>query len=359
MADREKILKALEGENLKELGSDLTLRDITKEVSVNERGDVLIKMVLPRRGVEDIVKLKLFSALGDLEGLENIRVEFTYPQAPQGVPKPQIPTVGAGLPQRGRIRGVKRVILVGSGKGGVGKSTVAANLAFALKERSFKVGLLDADVYGPSIPTMLGLKNAAVTVNDEKMIVPVEKEGLRVLSIGLMLPSEDTPVVWRGPLVMKAVQQFLFEVDWGELDYLVVDLPPGTGDVQLTIAQNVLVDGAVVVSTPQDVALADVRKAISMFEQLSVPVLGIVENMAYFICPHCGKRSEIFGGSRRLKDYASRKGLEILAEIPIEPIISELSDGGKPLLSAAPESASAEAFRKLAERISQKVPVGG
>jgi ATP-binding protein involved in chromosome partitioning len=204
----------------------------------------------------------------------------------------------------------------------------------------------------------LGLKNAVVTVNDNKMIVPVEREGMKVLSIGMMLPSEDTPVIWRGALLMKAVQQFLFEVDWGELDYLVVDLPPGTGDVQLTIAQNIVVDGSVVVSTPQDVALADVKKAVAMFQELGIPITGLVENMAYFICPHCGKRSDIFGGSDRLEKYASEKGFDILAKVPIEPLVSELSDSGKPVVVAAPDSATAKAFMEMAKKISQKLPVG-
>jgi ATP-binding protein involved in chromosome partitioning len=265
--------------------------------------------------------------------------------------------MGPGLPPKRKLPGVKRVILVGSGKGGVGKSTVAANLAVALKKLGYRVGLLDADIYGPSIPTILGLKNAVVTVNDNKMIVPVEREGMKVLSIGLMLPSEDTPVIWRGALLMKAVQQFLFEVDWGELDYLVVDLPPGTGDVQLTIAQNIVVDGSVVVSTPQDVALADVKKAVAMFQELGIPITGLVENMAYFVCPHCGKRSDIFGGSERLERYAAEKGFEILAKVPIEPLVSELSDQGKPVVVAAPESETAAAFMEMAKKVSEKLPV--
>ncbi len=356
--NRERILTALEGENLKDLGADLTLRDITKEVVVDKRGNVVLKILLPKPGIEDILKIKLFNALGDLEGLENVKVEFIPPQPQQPKPKPpQIPTMGPGLPQKRKLPGIKRVVLVGSGKGGVGKSTVAANLAVGLARKGFKVGLLDADIYGPSIPTLLGLKNAVVTVNDKKMIVPVEREGMKVLSIGMMLPSEETPVIWRGALLMKAVQQFLFEVDWGELDYLVVDLPPGTGDVQLTIAQNILVDGAVVVSTPQDVALADVKKAVSMFRELGIPIAGLVENMAFFVCPHCGKRSDIFGGSERLEEYAKRKGLEIIARIPIEPQISRLSDEGKPVVSAIPDSETAKAFLSLAEKVSEKLPV--
>jgi ATP-binding protein involved in chromosome partitioning len=173
----------------------------------------------------------------------------------------------------------------------------------------------------------------------------------------MMLPAEDTPVIWRGALLMKAIQQFLFEVDWGELDYLVVDLPPGTGDVQLTLAQNLVVDGAVVVSTPQDVALADVKKAVAMFEELGVPVAGLVENMAYFRCPHCGEISQIFGSDEHLEKYAAQKGLEILAKIPVEPAVSRLSDEGKPVVVAAPDSETAKAFKEVAQKLSQKYPV--
>jgi ATP-binding protein involved in chromosome partitioning len=286
MVSKEEILKALEKEDLKDLGLDATLRDITRDVILDPQGNLTLQILLPRRGIEDIIKLKLMNALGDFENLKGVKVQFFAPS--QGTqqnqpPKfggPQIPTMGPGLPSKRKLPGVKRVILVGSGKGGVGKSTVAANLAVALKNEGYKVGLLDADIYGPSVPTISGLKNAVVGVDDNtQRILPVEKNGLKVLSIGLMLPNEDTPVVWRGPLVMKAIQQFLFEVDWGNLDYLVVDLPPGTGDVQLTLAQNLIIDGSIVVTTPQDVALSDVRKAVAMFEELGVPILGLVENI--------------------------------------------------------------------------------
>ncbi|NPB05948.1 MAG: Mrp/NBP35 family ATP-binding protein [Aquificae bacterium] len=359
MPTKEEVLKALEGENLEEFGLKGTLRDITKEVLLDEEGNLVLRVLLPKRGAEDLIKIKLLNALGDFEDLRSVKVEFFTPGAPQPPPRPagpQIPTLGPGLPQRRKVPGVKRLVLVGSGKGGVGKSTVAVNLAAALKERGFKVGLLDADVYGPSAPTLLGLKNAVVSVSDEQKLLPVEKEGLKVLSIGFMLPSEETPVVWRGALLMKAIQQFLSEVDWGELDYLVVDLPPGTGDVQLTLAQNALVDGALVVTTPQDVALVDVKKAVSMFEELGVPVLGLVENMAYFVCPECGKRTEVFGRGR-VSEYASKKGLPLLVRLPLEPALSELSDRGEPVVWAAPESETAKAFLKLADELASRLPV--
>jgi len=356
MTTKEEILKALETESVKDLGIKGTLRDITKEVILDEKGNLTLKILLPKRGVEDILKIKLMNALGDFEDLHSVKVEFFTPQPTQGQPpKPQIPTLGPGLPPKRKLPGIKRVILVGSGKGGVGKSTVATNLAVALKEEGYKVGLLDADIYGPSVPTLLGLKNTALTVNDKQRIVPAEREGLKVLSIGLMLPNEDTPVIWRGALLMKAVQQFLYEVDWGQLDYLVVDLPPGTGDVQLTLAQNLIIDGSIVVTTPQDVALSDVRKAVAMFEELGVPILGLVENMAYFVCPHCGKTSKIFGESK-VKEYSKNKGLPILAEIPIEPVVSQASDEGKPVVTSFPESQTARAFRTLAKMVAEKLP---
>jgi len=357
MVTKEEILKALERENLKELGIEATLRDITKNIELDPNGNLVIHMLLPKRGIEDILKIKLTHALGDFEDLKSVKVKFYSPQ-PSGGPQnpPQIPTVGPGLPPKRRIAGVKRVILVGSGKGGVGKSTVAANLAVALKKEGYKVGLLDADIYGPSIPTILGLKNAVVTVGDNQRILPVEKNGLKVLSIGFMLPNEDTPVIWRGALLMKAISQFLFEVDWGELDYLVVDLPPGTGDVQLTLAQNLIIDGSIVVTTPQDVALADVKKAIAMFEELGVPILGLVENMAYFVCPKCGEKSFIFGKGR-VEEYARQKGLKILAQIPVEPQVSTASDEGKPVVEAFEDSETARAFKKLAKEVATLVPV--
>ncbi len=359
MPTREEILKALETESVEDLGLKGTLADITKEINLDEKGNLVLKILLPKRGVEDILKIKLMNALGDFEDLNSVKVEFFTPQPPQAPPQaPQIPTLGPGLPAKRKIPGIKRVILVGSGKGGVGKSTVAANLAVALKENGFKVGLLDADIYGPSVPTILGLKNVALTVNDKQRIVPAEKEGLKVLSIGLMLPNEDTPVIWRGALLMKAIQQFLYEVDWGELDYLVIDLPPGTGDVQLTLAQNLIIDGAIVVTTPQDVALSDVRKAVAMFQELGVPILGLVENMAYFVCPHCGKRSQIFGEGK-VKNFAKEKNLSLLAEIPIEPIVSKASDEGIPVVSAYPESETSKAFKKLAKEVVEKIPAKG
>ena len=250
-----------------------------------------------------------------------------------------------------RIEGVKLVIAVASGKGGVGKSTVAVNLALALKGKGLEVGLLDADIYGPSAPIMLGVHQAPPPRHSR--IEPALAFGIKVVSIGFFVPR-DTAVIWRGPLVMKAVDQFLHDVAWEPLDVLVVDLPPGTGDAQLTLAQRVPVDGAVIVTTPSDVALIDVRRGLQMFDKINVQVLGIVENMSYFICPHCGARTNIFsaGGG---KATAAELGSEFLGEIPIDSVIRNAGDNGKPVVVDDPHSPQAVHFIDLADRVWTKI----
>lgn len=252
--------------------------------------------------------------------------------------------------------GVVNFIAVASGKGGVGKSTVAANLAVALKQKGYEVGLVDADIYGPSVPTLFGLGAEKPRVNERKKIVPPERHGIKLLSMGMMVDPAKA-VIWRGPMVTKAVRQFLGECEWGELDYLILDLPPGTGDVQLTIVQSLALTGAVVVSTPQPVALADARKGVSMFENVHVPVLGIVENMAYFTPPELpDKKYFLFGreGARRLSEELD---VPFLAEIPIEERLRETSDEGVPMVISEPESPSAAAFREMANRVVEQVVV--
>lgn len=250
--------------------------------------------------------------------------------------------------------GVLNFIAVASGKGGVGKSTVAANLAVALSKKGFDVGLVDTDIYGPSIPTMFGLGEVKPRVNENKKIVPPEKHGVKLLSMGMMVDPAKA-VIWRGPMVSNAVRQFLGECEWGDLDYLVLDLPPGTGDIQLTIVQTIALTGAVVVSTPQTVALADARKGVAMFENVNVPVLGIVENMSYFTPPELpDKKYYLFGkqGARRLS-----KELEVpfLGEVPIEQRVRETSDEGEPIVVAEPESLSAQAFTTIADSVVRQV----
>ncbi len=265
---------------------------------------------------------------------------------PQGHgPQPAGP---AGIP------GVGSIIAVASGKGGVGKSTVAINLALALRDLGLKVGVLDADIYGPSLPKLLAIKERPQTAGGTRL-KPIVRHGMPVMSIGFLV-EEETPMIWRGPMVMSALTQMLREVDWGNLDVLVVDMPPGTGDAQLTMAQQVPLKGAVIVSTPQDLALIDARRGIAMFRRVNVPVLGIVENMSTFICPHCGTRSDIFGhgGARH---EAERLGVPFLGEVPLALEIRETSDAGLPLVASAPDGPHAQAFRAIALRVREALQV--
>ncbi|MBP2292117.1 iron-sulfur cluster carrier protein ApbC [Azospirillum rugosum] len=261
---------------------------------------------------------------------------------------------GQGQPQEQKplVPGVKAIIAVASGKGGVGKSTTAANLALAMAANGQKVGLLDADIYGPSMPRMLGISGRPVS-HDGRVLEPMENYGIKVMSMGFLV-AEDTPMIWRGPMVMSALQQMLRDVNWGELDVLVVDMPPGTGDAQLTMAQQVPLAGAVIVSTPQDIALLDARKGLNMFRRVDVPVLGIIENMSYFCCPNCGHRTDIFshGGARKEADDL---GMEFLGEIPLHIDIRETSDQGQPITVSQPESEHAKAYRGIAKRVWEKI----
>jgi ATP-binding protein involved in chromosome partitioning len=261
----------------------------------------------------------------------------------------EAPNVAKGL------AGVKSVIAVASGKGGVGKSTVAVNLALGLSALGLKVGLLDADIYGPSVPRLLAIKEKPRS--DGKTLKPIERFGIKAMSIGFLV-DEDTPMIWRGPMVMSAITQMLGDVEWAPLDVLVVDMPPGTGDAQLTLAQRVPLKGAIIVSTPQDLALIDARKGLAMFKTTAVPVLGIVENMSTFHCPHCGKETHIFGhGGAR--ETAAQLGTEFLGEIPLVMSIRETSDAGTPIVAKEPNSPEARAFIALAERVRDKLAEGG
>ncbi|MBP6769984.1 MAG: iron-sulfur cluster carrier protein ApbC [Reyranella sp.] len=246
------------------------------------------------------------------------------------------------------VPGVKHIIAVASGKGGVGKSTTAVNLALGLAANGLATGLLDADIYGPSMPRMLGVTEKPESA-DGKMLKPIEKYGLKTMSIGYIV-NEDTPMIWRGPMVSSALEQMLRDVQWGDLDVLVVDMPPGTGDAQLTLAQRVALAGAVIVSTPQDIALVDARKGLNMFRKVAVPVLGIVENMSYFLCPHCGERSEIFGhGGAR--EEAEKLGVPFLGEVPLHLDIRTTSDSGHPIVVSKPDSPHAQVYKNVAGRV--------
>jgi ATP-binding protein involved in chromosome partitioning len=295
------------------------------------------------------------AAVLKLDGVSSVTAVLTAEReasaqrpAPMRTPggTPAAPASGKAM-----VPGVSAIVAVASGKGGVGKSTTAANLALALKTLGLRVGVLDADIYGPSMPRMLGISGRPGT-SDGRTLQPLENYGVVCMSMGFLV-AEDTPMIWRGPMVMSAIQQMLRDVAWGELDVLVVDMPPGTGDAQLTLAQQVPLTGAVIVSTPQDIALLDARKGLNMFRKVDVPVFGIVENMSYFLCPHCGERSEIFshGGARR---EAERLGTEFLGEIPLDIVIRETSDGGQPIVISHPESAHAKVYVQIAARVWEK-----
>jgi ATP-binding protein involved in chromosome partitioning len=253
------------------------------------------------------------------------------------------------------IPGVDAVIAVASGKGGVGKSTTAVNLALGLRDLGLKVGMLDADIYGPSLPKLLAIKEKPQTIGGTRL-KPIDRYGLSVMSIGFLI-DEETPMIWRGPMVMSAITQMLREVEWGKLDIMVVDMPPGTGDAQLTMAQQVPLKGAVIVSTPQDLALIDARRGVAMFKRVNVPVLGIVENMSYFLCPSCGSRSDIFGYGGARKE-AERQGVPFLGEVPLHMTIREKSDSGMPVVATEPDGPHAKIYREIAAKVLEQIKGG-
>jgi ATP-binding protein involved in chromosome partitioning len=302
------------------------------------------------------------AAIGRLPGVRNASVVLTAhraaaaaspaPHAHAHGPTPQGPAHGRTPASRpAPLPGVGAVVAIASGKGGVGKSTVAVNLAVALARQGLRIGLLDADIYGPSLPRMLGESRRPEVQADR--IIPIAAWGLKAMSMGFLV-EEDSAMIWRGPMIMGAVQQFLGQVSWGELDVLIVDLPPGTGDIQLTLSQKVQVTGAVIVSTPQDIALIDARRAVRMFEKVEVPVLGMIENMSVFCCPNCGHRSSIFGhGGARTE--AATLGLPFLGEIPLLMDVRETADAGTPIVAEQPESEGAQAFAAIAKSLAARL----
>ena len=293
-------------------------------------------------------------ALRTLPGVTAVNIAVTAHASPKAPPNLTIGRHPEGAPELRRIPGVKRILAIGSGKGGVGKSTVSSNLAVAMARQGWKVGLLDADIYGPSVPTMLGISRAPASP-DGKTIIPLEAHGLKFMSIGNMLPAGQA-VIWRGPMLMGALQQLLMQVRWGDLDVLIVDMPPGTGDVQLTLCTHFDVTGALVVSTPQDVALIDAQKALTAFKELKTEVIGLIENMSTYVCRNCGHEEHIFGHGGVAKE-ARKLGLPLLAELPLTIDVRLAGDAGTPI--AAGDGPVAEAYGRLAARLIAAAEAGG
>jgi ATP-binding protein involved in chromosome partitioning len=339
---KERVLEAVSGVQEPAIGRGLVdLRMIPAVEIDGGRVNLTVELLSPIAPYKGTIERELKAAAGALPGVETVEVTFLTRVRPSG----------SGKMDAESIPGVRNTIAVASGKGGVGKSTVAANLAVALANAGAKVGLLDADVYGPSIPLMMG-QSAKPLVRGGK-IVPLEAHGVKVMSIGFLLDPEKA-LIWRGPLVAQLITQFLNDVLWEDLDYLVIDLPPGTGDVQLTLTQKIPLSGAVIVTTPQEVALSDAVKGLKMFQEVKTPVIGIIENMSGFICPHCGEKTPIFGegGGKRT---AEQNNVPFLGEVPIEPLVREGGDTGKPIVAAHPESETARAFDHLAEAVAMQL----
>jgi len=333
------------------------------EVSVDDAGKVIIPVNIPERYDGNVGELQAMieERLKRLEGVSSLLVIPTAQrEAPPPPPSPELPKLrkrpteapGPDMrPAQAAIPGIRNIIAVASGKGGVGKSTTAVNLALGLRALGLRVGLLDADIYGPSMPKLLGTDERPGVEDDR--IVPIERYGIKAMSIGFLM-DEESPVIWRGPMVVSALMQMSREVAWGELDVLVLDMPPGTGDAQLTMAQQVPLQGAVIVSTPQDLALIDARKGLKMFKNVDVPIFGIVENMSTFVCPHCGKSSDIFGHGGAEAD-AKRLGVPFLGAIPLHMAIREHSDAGVPVVVAEAEGPHAQAYRDLALKVASRL----
>ncbi len=359
----EQVLDALRQVADGERGSDIVTLGMVTGLAVKDGNVGFAIEVDPQRGPAlEPLRKAAEDAVHVLPGVLSVSAVLTAERPTSGggpaAPHQRAPGQGGGpaaQPGHGDkplIPGVTSIVAVASGKGGVGKSTTAVNLALGVAGLGQRVGILDADIYGPSMARMLGITGKP-TSPDGRTLEPMENHGVKCMSMGFLV-AEDTPMIWRGPMVMGALEQMMRDVNWGELDLLVVDLPPGTGDAQLTMAQRVPLSGAVIVSTPQDIALLDARKGLNMFRRVDVPVLGIVENMSYFSCPHCGGRTDIFshGGARR---EAERLGMEFLGEIPLDIVIRETSDGGRPIVISDPDSPHAAAYRVIAERVWSKV----
>ncbi|NCO39763.1 MAG: iron-sulfur cluster carrier protein ApbC [Armatimonadetes bacterium CG_4_10_14_3_um_filter_66_18] len=343
MPTEQQVIEALRSVMDPELNRDLVTLSMIENVTVTD-ANVALTLVLttPACPQRDEIRQAVEAAVTAVPGVATVDIAVTA----------RVPG-HTGLPDQQPLPGVANIVAVASGKGGVGKSAVAVNLAVALAETGAKVGLLDGDIYGPSIPLMLGIQERP-SVSGER-ILPLRKYGLELMSIGFLIPP-DSAVIWRGPMVSKALDKLLRETEWSALDYLIIDMPPGTGDAQLTLAQQLVVAGAVIVTTPQDVAMADAVRGISMFQKVGIPILGVVENMSYFKCPECGQCTPIFGRGTTVK-VCKQHNVPFLGDIPLDPVIRESGDAGTPVVVAEPESGIAAAFRELAAAVAAKLSV--
>ena len=337
------VIEALRGVQEPELGKDIVTLDMVKELTLDgDRASLMIELTTPACPLKDVIERDIRGALDTIGvGVAELRWGAKVRRAASTTAEKLLP-------------GIRNIVAVASGKGGVGKSTVSVNLAVALAQSGARVGLLDADITGPNLPQMLGATGTPKSSAGGK-IDPIERHGVKLISIQFFVP-EGQPIVWRGPLIGGAIQQFLRDVEWGELDYLVVDLPPGTSDAQLTLAQAVPIAGTVLVTTPQDVALSDVTKALAMFRRMNVPILGIVENMSAFACPHCGDLTEIFGrgGAERL---AKEEGIELLGHIPLELAVRQGGDAGIPSVAQREPGPAAQALKEIAGKVAARLAV--
>ena len=346
MLSQDTILDALKSVKYPGYSRDIVSFGLVKDVSAaNGAVSVTMQLTSPNPEAAQQIKIESERILKNLPGVNHVHVEVRQPAAGQ--------SAGATNPfaNQNKVSGVKRIIAIASGKGGVGKSTCSVNLACALMHLGAKVGLLDCDIYGPSIPLMMGVHEKP-TVNAAERLVPPSNHGVKVMSIGLLV-TDDQPVIWRGPMITKTIQQFLLAVEWGELDFLLVDLPPGTGDAQLSLCQTVPLDGGVIVTTPQEASLGVVRKGIAMFNKVNVPILGIIENMSYFTTPN-GERVEIFGHGGG-KEEAARQKVLFLGEVPIFTEIREGGDHGMPIVVSTPNHLAGKSFIQIAETLHQKL----
>jgi ATP-binding protein involved in chromosome partitioning len=340
------VLDALRGVIDPDLGKDIVSLGFVKRLAVGGDGAVTfaIELTTPACPVKDRLQAQAQSLVAAVPGVTSVQVEMTA----------AVRTAAVADGARQPVAGVKNVIAVGAGKGGVGKTTVAVNLAVALAERGSRVGIIDGDIYGPNVPIMLGL-NTELVADEQGRIIPAERYGVQVVSMGF-LTHDDSPVIWRGPMLHGAVQQFFRQVAWDDLDYLIVDLPPGTGDVALSVSQSVSVAGAIVVTTPQQVALADTRRAIRMYQKLNIRPLGLIENMSHFVCPGCGHESDIFGNGAG-EGLARAMEVPFLGRLPIYEPIRIGGDAGQPIVIAEPDSPAAMAFRSVAEQAAAQISI--